>query len=386
MARHTFFATCAPGLESVLHAEGRALKLARCERQIGGMRFEGTQLEAWRANLELRTAVRVLWRLCRFPARDADTLYGGVAGVDWSELIAPEGRLWIDAQTKDSTLSHSRFIAQRTKDAVVDQLRAKTGTRPSIDRDDPDLRLHVHVSRDRVTLSVDTTGPSLHKRGWRRAQGRAPLAETLAAGVVALSAWDRRAPLLDPFAGSGTILIEAGLLAAGVAPGSFRSSFAFERLAGHDAAAFAAYRRQLESRVRIPTKLRLIGSDDDPRRLDEARENADAAGLSEQLELELADARDFAPRPGWNGCIVTNAPFGARLGTTERLIPLYRDFGAILSEHCAGYTLALLTAEPALARALGLPGLKHHGLVNGGIECTLLTGTLSDRRRCTPGP
>jgi 23S rRNA G2445 N2-methylase RlmL len=374
--RHTFFATCAPGLESVLHAEGRALKLAKCERQIGGMRFEGTQADAWRANLELRTAVRVLWRLSRFDARDADALYRAASEVDWSELIAPEGRLWIDAQTRDSQLNHSQFIAQRTKDAIVDQLRARTGSRPSVDRDAPDLKLHVHVSRDRVTLSVDTSGESLHKRGWRRAQGRAPLAETLAAGVVALSDWDRRSPLLDPFVGSGTILIEAGLAAAGIAPGIFRGAFAFERLPGHDAGAYAAFRAQLEQRGQLPRKLRLIGSDHDPGRLEAARENAQAVGLGEQVELELADAREFAPRPGWNAWIVTNAPYGERVGSAEKLEPLYRDFGARLRERCEGYTLALLTAEPRLADALGLRGMKRRELVNGGIECGLLTGRL----------
>lgn len=376
MARHTFFATCAPGLESVLYAEGRALKLAKCERQVGGMRFEGSRADAWRANLELRTAVRVLWRLARFTARDADDLHRGASEIDWSELIAPEGRLWIDAQTRDSALDHSQFIAQRTKDAVVDQLRAKTGVRPSVERESPDLKLHVHVSRDRVTLSVDTSGESLHKRGWRRAQGRAPLAETLAAGVVALSGWDQRSPLLDPFVGSGTILIEAALAAAGIAPGLFRESFAFERLPGHDAAAYGALRRKLEARGSVPSKLRLIGTDNDPERLEAARANADAAGLEDHLELELADAREFAPRAGWNGWIVTNPPYGERVGTLSKLVPLYSTFGDRLREHCAGYTLALLTATPELERALGLRGMQLHGLVNGGIDCRVVAGQL----------
>jgi 23S rRNA G2445 N2-methylase RlmL len=338
--------------------------------------FSGTMADAWRANLELRTAVRVLRRLARFQARDADALYAGIAALDWSRLIAPEGTLWIDARTRESALDHSQFIAQRAKDAIVDGFRERAGTRPSVDRERPDLRLNVHLYRDRATVSIDTSGDSLHKRGWRRSQGRAPLAETLAAGIVLLSGWDRRAPLLDPFAGSATILIEAGMMAAGIAPGLFREQFGFERLPGHDAAAYARLKAELERRRSVPRKLRLIGSDSMAERIDEARENAAAVGLEELIELEVADARDFEPRRGWNAWIVTNPPYGERLSDAERLVPLYRDFGARLRAGCSGYTLALLTANPVLVEALAVPDLETLPLLNGGIECRLLQGLL----------
>lgn len=374
--RHTFFATCAPGLEPLLHAEVRGLRLARDERQVGGVRFEGTFEDAWRANLELRTAVRVLCRLARFEARDADELYRGVSHVPWARWLAPGATLWVDAQTKDSALSHSRFVAQRTKDAVVDQVRALTDTRPDVDRERPGLRLHVHVSRDKVTLSVDTSGESLHKRGWRREQGRAPLAETLAAALVLRSEWDRRAPLLDPFCGSGSILVEAGLIATDTAPGLFRESFGFERLPGHDAAGFAALRARLEARRTMPRKLRLIGTDAARERVEEARANVAAAGLSDLVTLGVADARDFAPRPGWNAWIVTNPPYGQRIGAEGGLVPLYRAFGRALRERCAGYTLALLTSEGELGPALGIEGLDEVRTQNGGLACSLLVGRL----------
>ena len=374
--RHRFFTTCAPGLESVLHAEMRELKLPRGERQVGGVGFAGTMADAWRANLELRTAVRVLRRVARFHARDADALYAGIAQVDWARFLAPEGSLWIDARTRESALDHSQFVAQRTKDAIVDGFRERAGTRPSVDREEPDLRLNVHLYRDRATVSIDTSGASLHKRGWRRAQGRAPLAETLAAGMVLLSGWDRRAPLLDPLAGSGTILVEAGMIAAGIAPGLFRRRFGFERLPDHDAAAYARLKTRTEGRRAVPRKLRLIGSDSMPERIEEARANAAAVGLEQLIELELADARDFEPRRGWNAWIVTNPPYGERLGDAERLLPLYRDFGRRLREGCSGYTLALLTANPVLAEALAVPGLEQLPLLNGGIECRLLRGGL----------
>jgi len=374
--RHHYFATCAPGLEPLLHAEVRALRLANNEQQVGGVSFDGTIADAWRANLELRTAIRVLLRLSRFDATDADALYRGVEEVDWQTLLAPEGTLWVDARTSSSELSHSRFVEQRTKDAIVDQLRARTGKRPTVDRESPDLRLNVHLHRDRATLSIDTSGDSLHRRGWRRAQGRAPLAETLAAALIQLSGWDRRAPLLDPFVGSGTILVEAGLLASGTAPGLFRPSFGFERLPGHDARAFAALRETLRERIRIPRKLRLIGGDVDPARIEEARANAASAGLEELMTLEVADARSFDPRPGWNAWIVTNPPYGERMGREDELVGLYRAFGELLRARCGGYSLALLTASPRLADALGLPDLRTKPVTNGGLDCALLSGRL----------
>jgi 23S rRNA G2445 N2-methylase RlmL len=213
--REIFFASCAPGIEPVLHEEARALRLAKVERQVGGVRFEGTMRDAWRANLYLRTAIRVLLRVARFEARDTDALYAGVSRVDWSRFLRTDGTFVVDARTKESALDHTLFVEQRVKDAVVDQFRSRSGRRPAVDKESPDLGISVHLFRDRCTVMVDTSGESLHKRGWRRFQGRAPLAETLAAAIVMLSGWDRRSPLLDPFCGSGTILIEGALLAGG---------------------------------------------------------------------------------------------------------------------------------------------------------------------------
>lgn len=374
--RHVFFATCAPGIEPVLHAEAKALRLAKLERQVGGVRFEGTLEDAWRANLWLRTAVRVLLRLERFEALDGDALYERVKAFDWGTLLAPEGTFVVDAQTRDSELNHSRFVEQRVKDAVADRFREHTGVRPSVDRTDPDLRIHVHVFRNRATLSLDTSGDSLHKRGWRRHQGRAPLAETLAAAVVQFSRWDGRAPLVDPFCGSGTLLVEAALIAANSAPGLFRKCFGFERWLGHEAGAFARAKDGARALERVPGRLRLVGSDVDERRIEEARENVAAAGLEGRIELQQADARDFAPRPGWNAWIVTNPPYGERVGEVAKLVPIYRGFGERVRADCAGYHLALLSGEETLARALGIAADERVALVNGALECELLLATV----------
>ncbi len=373
--REHYFATCAPGLEPLLHEEAKQLGLMRIERQVGGILFEGSVEDVWRANLGLRTAVRIFLRLARYEAKNSDELYRGAFEVDWTRFLKPEGTLIVDSQTRESELFHTHFIQQRVKDGVVDQFRERFGVRPSVSVDEPDLRIHVHLFRDRATLSVDTSGGSLHKRGWRAYQGRAPLAETLAAAIVLLSDWDRRSPLLDPFCGSGSIAIEAAALAAGVAPGSWRR-FGFENWPGHDAAGMAALRKQLSQQVHWPKKLRILGFDSDPEQIEGARENAASAGFESRLEFELGDACQFAPRAGWNGWIVTNPPYGLRVGDVPELERVYRQFGSRLRENCQGYQLALLSGNRDLSTLLELSKPRKTELLNGGIDCMLLESRL----------
>jgi 23S rRNA G2445 N2-methylase RlmL len=374
--RFPIFATCAPGLEPALHAEAKALKLAKVERQVGGVYFEGSIDDVARANLWLRTAVRVLVRVARFAAADADELYARAKEVEWSRFVPAEGSVAVDAQSSESALDHTLFVAQRVKDAIADSFRERTGSRPSVDKDDPDLRVRAHLFRDRCTLSLDSSGEALHKRGWRRHQGRAPLAETLAAGVVLLSDWDRRAPLIDPCCGSGTIAIEAALIAADVAPGLVRERFGFERWLGHDPHTWHRMREEARSRVRVPRKLVLAASDSDPRAVEAARENAAAAGLAERIRLEVADARELAPRPGWNAWIVSNLPYGERVGARSDLGPLYRAISRALRERCSGYEVALLAPKDSLALGLDLDGARRFPIVNGGLECELVRARL----------
>jgi len=369
--RCDFFATSAPGIEPILQAEAKALKLPRVERQVGGIAFVGTIEDAWRANLWLRTSIRVLRRVARFHARTADQLYDDARDVEWERFLRPDGTLLVDARTRASNLDHSQFIEQVVKDAVVDRFRDATGERPSVDKDDPDLRINTHLYEDRVTLSVDTSGHSLHRRGWRRHQGRAPLAETTAAALVLASGWNRRAPLVDPFCGTGTILIEGGWIAGNVAPGLMRR-FAFERWLDHRPEAYAAVQAAACAAARPTGKLRLIGSDRSPERIEEARENALAAGLEDRIELTVQDALDFEPRPGWNATLVTNPPYGQRVGEDEDLVALYRAFGQRLRDHWQGSSLTLLTGDPQLRKALGLRRPELSPLTNGGLECELV--------------
>lgn len=387
-----YFATCAPGVEPILHDEVRALGLAKSERQVGGVYFEGTLEDAWRANLWLRTAVRVLMRVARFEARDADELHAGASTVRWDRFIGPTGRLVVDARSTRSVLDHTRFVEQRVKDAVVDQLRTPDGTRPNVDRDHADLGIHAHLFQNRCTLSVDTSGRALHRRGWRREQGPAPLAETSAAALVAHSGWNGRAPLLDPFCGSGTVAIEGALIGTDTAPGSFRR-FGFERWPGHDAKGYEREREAARAKARPLGKRVVRATDRDPGQVRRARANLQGAGLLDQVELEAVDARDFAPREGWNACVVTNLPYGKRVGagdddrprrrgrggpSDDPIAKLYARFADILVERARGFTYALLASDGPELEALQLPGARFTPFTNGGIECQIVTGRIPD--------
>lgn len=371
-ARTSFFATCAPGLEPLLFAEVRALKLPRAEQQTGGVYFEGTLADAARANLWLRTAVRVLMRLVRFQAATGDELHRGAQTVDWSRFLDPQASFVVAAHASESALDHTLFVEQRVKDAICDQFREKTGQRPSVDKEAPDLGVHVHLFRDRCSLLVDTSGESLHKRGWRRFQGRAPLAETLAAALVLDSGWDRRAPLVDPFCGSGTLLVEAAWLALGIAPGSRRKQFAFERWKEWDPALGRKLRAEAAAAPKRGGKLILRGVESDAATLAGARENLESAGVAEFVELERGRAEEFEYKRGWNAWIASNLPYGERIGDERELAPVLRRFGARLAERCAGWHATLLSGNPKLTQALGLAIARRRAVQNGAIPCEML--------------
>ncbi|MEX1024515.1 MAG: THUMP domain-containing protein [Planctomycetota bacterium] len=373
MTRSTYFVTCVPGTEPFLFDEVKRLGLARVESQVAGVRFDGTRRDAWSANLWLRTAIRVLERLDRFPAPDENSLYAGVKALEWERWLAPDGRLAVDARSKDSELFHTRFLSQLVKDAICDRFRESDGVRPSVDVEDPDLRVDLHLFNNRATISLDTSGVPLYRRGWRVHQGRAPIAENLAAALVLASGWNGKAPLVDPFMGSGTILVEGALLAAGRAPGA-RRTFGFERWRDHDARAYTSVRDEARAAGRPTRKLTLSGRDVDPARVEEARANLAAAETDARVELEVGDARDWHPRPGWNACVVTNPPYGARVGDERQLGALYEGFARKLAHEAGGYRVAMITSFAPGLDALPFRPERRTPILNGGIECELVVG------------
>jgi len=358
-----FFATAAKGTEPLLRDELNELGLSPVRADRGGVHFGAASRDAYRACLWSRIAQRVLEPLADFACPDEDALYAGVAGIDWQRVLDAERTLAVRAACRSSRLTHSQYIAQRTKDAVVDQLREQLGKRPSVDRQAPDVQLFVHLVKDRATVYLDYSGDSLHEHGYRKQQGAAPIKEALAAALVRYSGWDRASPFVDPMCGSGTLLLEAGLWAAERAPGLERPSFGFERWADFDAAAaqtLKELREEAQSLAR-PLELSLIGSDTDAQALEAARANAELAGLRVHLRLApLTSAVPSAPRGG----LVINPPYGERLSRSSEL---GSQLAAALRRF-EDYQRALI-----LPRGFELPLKADKFLLvyNGAIECEL---------------
>jgi putative N6-adenine-specific DNA methylase len=358
-----FFATAAKGTEPLLRDELIELGLPRVRADRGGVHFGADTKDAYRACLWSRIALRVLEPLSEFECADEDALYAGVKAIDWSRVLDPKRTLAVRAACRSSRLTHTQYIAQRSKDAVVDQLRELHGARPSVDRSAPDVQLFVHLVKDRASVYLDYSGDSLHEHGFRQQQGAAPIKETLAAALVRYSGWDRASPLVDVMCGSGTLLIEAALWAARRAPGLARSDFGFERWVDFDATAQRTL-NELRQEARDAAQelaLPLIGSDQDPKALEAARANAQSAGLRLNLRQQpLSSAVPSADRGG----LVVNPPYGERLG---RGSTLSQELGGALRRFRA-YQRGLI-----VPRAFDLPIAADKFLLvfNGAIECEL---------------
>jgi putative N6-adenine-specific DNA methylase len=362
-----YFATAAKGTEPALRDELRELRLRGVRADRGGVHFEGTMGDAARACMWSRIAVRVLLEVGRFDARDGEALYDGVRAIEFHQWMTAATTLAVRATCRSSQLTHSQFVAQKTKDAVVDGLRDRYGARPDVSLEDPDVGVAVHLARDVATVYLDVGGGSLHERGWRPRSGEAPLRETLAAAILRLAGWDRTSPLADPMCGSGTLAIEAAAWARRMAPGMSRTRFGFERWASHDEGEREGM-RDLRAGARAAALAEgplVLASDVDPRAIERARGNAREAGVD--LVLERRDVRDLEPLspPGF---VVTNPPYGERLAAEPRL---YQDLVRALGR-LHGHTVALFTADPALPRAMRREPTRWWILYNGPLECRLL--------------
>jgi 23S rRNA (guanine2445-N2)-methyltransferase / 23S rRNA (guanine2069-N7)-methyltransferase len=382
-----YFATCPKGLEYLLRDELIALGASDVREALAGVYFAGDLEIAYRACLWSRLASRILLPLAEFDAADGDALYAGVQSIDWSEHLASHATLAIDAVTGQSKLTHSQFIALRAKDAIVDQFRQRDGNRPDIDTDEPDVRINLRLRRDRATVSIDLAGSPLHRRGWRELQGEAPLKENLAAAMLLRARWPEMykegGALLDPMCGSGTLLIEGALMAADVAPGLRRDYFGFLGWHKHD---IALWRRLLdEARERADSGLRALrscffGSDSDARMVQTAKRNAQEAGVAGFFTLDKHDALHVSPPPGVErGLVITNPPYGERLGERGQMPALYRALGEMLRANFAGWRAAVLAGDEELGRAMPLRAEKRYALYNGALETVLLLFELHAR-------
>ena len=372
-----FFASCGKGLEYLLVDELLALGCARVTAALAGANVEGEPVDAQRAVLWSRLASRVLWPIAEFDCPDEHALYAGVAALPWPEHLAGGHTLAVDAHVSGDAITHARYAAQRVKDAVVDVMRAKTGARPDVDIEAPDLRLNLVVRKGRAILSIDLGGGPLHRRGWRHLQGEAPLKENLAAAVLLRGGWPQLytdgGALLDPMCGSGTLLIEGALMAADAAPGLMRQgSFLPTRWLGFDSIVWQRLREEAREREvigRAALRPDFHGSDLDPHAIRAARENAEVAGVSGSIHFETRDIAALAPVSNVRGLAVCNPPYDARLAADPAL---YRSLGNALKHAAPTWRASLLCGDADLARATGLRAAKKYQLFNGAIECTLI--------------
>ena len=372
-----FFATASRGTEPVLAQELRELGSSEVEERRGGVAF-GEGLEgAYRACLWSRVGSRVLLPLASFEAEDAESLYRAVHAIDWTEHLGPEKTMAVEVAGKDHPAGPPHFIALKTKDAIVDRIREAEGARPSVDTAAPDLRIHVHLAGTRVDVSLDLAGSSLHERGIARRGAAAPLKENLAAALLRIAGWPARCttdPLFDPMCGSGTILVEAAWMALDVAPGLGRTRLGAEGWRGHDAALWRRLRNEAVERrtAGLARSVRIAGSDSSESAVRAAHDTLKRAGISRHARVEACELRHA--RPPWPdpGLVVTNPPYGARLGEAGELGPLYELLGDVLKRRFPGWTAWVLSGNPGLAKRIGLRPASRHVLHNGPIECRLL--------------
>lgn len=368
-----FFASAAKGTEGVLRDELRALRLPRVRADRGGVHFEGSLDEGMRACLGSRVAMRVLVELATFTALDADDLYAGVRTIPWHEHITARHTLAVRATCANSKLTHSHFIALRTKDAIVDAIRDRSGVRPDVNADDPDVAVSVRLARDVATVYLDLSGEPLHRRGYRLEVTEATLKETLAAAVILLSGWKPGVPFIDPLCGSGTLPIEAAMIACNVAPGA-RRRFGFERWPSFDHAAEArwnALRDEARAKELPRPEAPITACDRDPEAIESTRRNARRAGVEGAIEMRVLDVRDLEAATG-PGFVVSDPPYGDRLASKPlQLAGFFRQFGEAMAK-LRGYEVVLLSGNPLLERNITMPRLREHTLFNGAIECRLL--------------
>lgn len=369
------------GLEPVLAKELTELGANDVQTGRRMVSFKGDKELMYRANFQLHTAIRILKPICRFKALSADDVYEEVKKIDWTKYMSVDKTFAVDSVVFSEEFRHSKFVSYKVKDAIVDQFREKTGKRPNISIANPDLRLNMHIAEDQCTLSLDSSGESLHRRGYRQESVEAPLNEVLAAGMILMTGWNGETDFIDPMCGSGTLLVEAALIACNMAPGLFRKEFAFEKWADFDKDLFdRIYNDDSQERE---FKHHIYGYDIDIKAVNTARLNVKAAGLTSMITVNEGDFKDFT-QPENKSIIVTNPPYGERISTPD-LLGTYRMIGERLKHQFLNNDAWVLSYREECFDQIGLKPSIKIPLYNGSLECEfrkyqIFDGKLKDFR------
>jgi len=378
---HSLVLTSPKGLETLLLDEAAGLGLQDGRSHVSTVHGRATLETAYRLCLWSRLANRVLLVLGCFRVDTPDALYEAVCSIDWSEHLLPSGSLAVEFSGHGSGIDNTHFGALKVKDAIVDSLRTQSGQRPSVDKVEPDVRIHARLERGELMLSLDLSGFSLHQRGYRLQQGAAPLKENVAAALLLRAGWPRIAAeggaLSDPMCGVGTFLVEAGMMAADIAPNLKREKWGFSKWLGHIPAIWKKLHAEAEERAAIGLArppLWIRGYEADPRLIQPARNNIERAGLADWVRVYQGELATFEPRPdqGQRGLVICNPPYGERLGDEASLLYLYQHLGERLRTHCEGWEAGVFTGAPDLCKRMGLRSHKQYAFWNGALPCKLL--------------
>lgn len=356
------------GLEAVLADELRRMGAEKVEPGRRMVAFEGNLETLYRANLCLRTALRILKPFYSFTADNPDTLYDKLKEFDWSSIMSVDSTFSIDMVLNSDNFSHSRYATYRVKDAIVDWFKDRVDERPGVRLADADIMINVHIQGDKVTLSLDSSGESLHKRGWRVASTDAPINEVLAAGILLISGYDGSQPLVDPMCGSGTFLVEAALIAANINPGVFRRKYAFQQWPDYDEELFESLWNNDEAE-KTPSNI-IMGADILPSAVSASQRNLKAAGVSKYVNVEVRKFSEWTKAPANNGIMVTNPPYGARISSAD-MEGLYSLIGQQLKKLFTGWHAWIISLKEQYFRFIGLAPSQKIALLNGAIDCEL---------------
>lgn len=354
------------GLEEVLASEIRQLDVQDIQILNRAVRFNGDMKSLYQANYLLRSALKVLVEIDSFEAQNEVELYQQLQQIDWLKYLDPSNSIAVECVLNSDNFTHSQFIALRTKDAIVDQSKAKTGKRPKVDREKPDLKISLHIVETRVGVLIDSSGDPLYKRGYRFEQYQAPVNEVLAAGMLLLSGYNGNGHLVDPMCGSGTFIIEAAMIAYNLPPGMYRKSFGFEKWKNFDEDLFETIMDEVEEKNE--SKFRIIGSDTSSKALLLARQSLKAAFLDKKVELQQVPVQEFVPPKG-GGYMITNPPYGERIKIRD-IQGFYKMLGDRLKNNYLGYQAWVFSGNLEAMKSLGLHPTRKISLLNGSIPCT----------------